>query len=324
MHPPKDVHRPPFLVIDKPWETNRIWAYNSIVENGTHVLLYYHVFADAAQEDPSRLCLAVSSDNGKTFTKPNLGHIKYKGADTNIVFGPSVANFPGFGANCGGGGCEPGAVFIDTNPQAPPEEKFKVMIFGPAHGGGGVWPFTSPDGIRWTIASKSPIYLDSDTQQVPMYLPEQGKYVVYMRSKVLQPGYPNRTCSWCVGQSEVRADGLCKPHCGVGVHAIRAVGRCESASFAGGWAGCAPTNAKNVVFGFDMEDHPCIVSDCEPSALLCSLVQASDLAQCVADRTSISLRRSDTTGSSSCSLQPTCTSPMSSTPTHAAGAAVRY
>jgi len=177
--------------------------------------------------------------------------------------------------------------------------------------------------ISGTVASKSPIYLDSDTQQVPMYLPEQGKYVVYMRSKVLQPGYPNRTCSWCVGQSEVRADGLCKPHCGVGVHAIRAVGRCESASFAGGWAGCAPTNAKNVVFGFDMEDHPCIVSDCEPSALLCSLVQASDLAQRVADRTSISLRRSDTTGSSSYSLLPTCTSPMSSTPTHAAGAAVR-
>ena len=46
------------------------------------------------------------------------------------MFGPEVADFPGFGKVCGGGGGEPGAVFIDSNPEVKPEERFKLMVFG--------------------------------------------------------------------------------------------------------------------------------------------------------------------------------------------------
>jgi hypothetical protein len=245
-------------VVDKPWETNRIWAYNSVVEpNSTHVFLYYHVFT--AAEDPSMLCLAVSTDSGRSFYKPRLGLVSFNGTNesTNIVY--FGLDFPGFGKTCGGGGCEPGAVFIDTNPKTLADEKFKLTVFGPAHGPGGVWPLVSPDGLQWKIASKQPIYLDSDTQQVFMYEPEPkpGKYVVYMRTKVLPVGL-NRTCMFCVGESEARVDGLCKPHCGKGVHAIRGIGRCESQSFSSGWDGCSPQNASNVVFSFDKNDHACV------------------------------------------------------------------
>jgi hypothetical protein len=246
MHPPADQRRRPLIVVDKPCETNRIWAYNLVVENATHVFLYYHVFT-APSEDPSMLCLALSTDLGKRFYKPRLGHVPWSGTDesTNIVYFGSL-EFPGHGFDCGGGGCEPGAVFIDPNPQAAAAERFKLMLFGPAEpiAPGGVWPLVSPDGIRWKVAGAKPIYFDSDSQQVAMWEPSptkpgtSGKYVVYMRTEYLAPSYPNRTCQFCGGEFESRIDGLCKPHCGLGIHAIWAIGRCESKSFTEGWDEC--------------------------------------------------------------------------------------
>ena len=73
MHPihfPADVQ--PVLTATEPWEGNRLGYYNSAVDNGSHVLLYYSTFNTLFQGGMVT-CLAVSSDRGRRFTKPSLG-----------------------------------------------------------------------------------------------------------------------------------------------------------------------------------------------------------------------------------------------------------
>ena len=65
--------RPQLIVSDQPWEDIRFWAYNSLVDNGTHILLYYYVISTG---DPALhpapppgvtqtyTCLAISTDRG--------------------------------------------------------------------------------------------------------------------------------------------------------------------------------------------------------------------------------------------------------------------
>eukprot|EP01044_Picomonas_judraskeda_P028370 COSAG03_NODE_9395_length_723_cov_0.929487_1_plen_105_part_10 len=48
-----------------PWEGGRIIGYNSVVDNGTHVLLYYDAFSvnGPVKDDIARCtCLAISAD----------------------------------------------------------------------------------------------------------------------------------------------------------------------------------------------------------------------------------------------------------------------
>lgn len=65
-------------------------------------------------------CLAVSADDGLTFTKPTLNLVEINGSKANNCIWP-----PG-GAQAARH--EPGTVFIDENPHALRDERYKMIV----------------------------------------------------------------------------------------------------------------------------------------------------------------------------------------------------
>ena len=180
-----------------PWEGGRIIGYNSVVDNGTHVLMYYDAFSVNGQvkHDIQRCtCLAISSDGGKTFTKPRLGLVAFNGSfDNNIVMPRNKTSWSS------------GTVFMDENPEAPPSERYKLIaLWNPAthlrEDDSGTWTFASPDGIHFTPLSTAAVYHGSDTQDVALFDSDLKKYVAFRRLHQPQP----RPCVTCAGRA-VRA-----------------------------------------------------------------------------------------------------------------------
>jgi hypothetical protein len=75
--------------VDRPWE-HHLWFYNSVVDNGTHVAIYYHVYVATVKgedkpgenyQDPyyAATALALSTDGGLSFSKPSLGQVRLNG-----------------------------------------------------------------------------------------------------------------------------------------------------------------------------------------------------------------------------------------------------
>ena len=64
-------------------------------------------------------CLAVSGDDGITFTKPTLGLVEINGSKANNCVWPPGGALAAVH--------EPGTVFLDTNPKAPREERYKMI-----------------------------------------------------------------------------------------------------------------------------------------------------------------------------------------------------
>ena len=94
--------------------------------------------------------LAVSED-GIHFTRPNLGNVVFNGSrENNIIWPLSKTSH------------SPGTVFMDTNPDAPADERFKMIsIWNPStdmkEDDSGSWTMVSPDGIRFRPKSKGPV-----------------------------------------------------------------------------------------------------------------------------------------------------------------------
>jgi len=154
------------LVPDKPWEGHRLCAYNSVFEDQGIFKMYY----DAIDNEGHRwLCLALSTD-GIHWRKPSLGVVDYKGSpDNNIVFPPQAKSH------------EPGCVFIDSNPDCPPEQRYKMVASYEGPGGFGTYVCYSGDGLRWKPLSDKPSFRPSDTGNVAFWDERIGGYVAYVR-----------------------------------------------------------------------------------------------------------------------------------------------
>ncbi len=169
IHPPvKDAR--PVLVPEtgNPWEANRISAGNSVVDDNGEIRIYYDAISPCPFDYDKRkrwLCVAVSKD-GIHFEKPKLGIVPFDNrTDTNIVWPPKLDNSH-----------EPGNVFIDTNPQCPPEERYKLV---------GTWEGKtrmafSADGLHWT-AYPNPSFRNSDTTNAVCFDNLLGCYVGWAR-----------------------------------------------------------------------------------------------------------------------------------------------
>jgi hypothetical protein len=155
------------VVPDRPWEAGGvIFAYNAVLKvNDTDYRIYYDLFTpnrySAWPTHYRFFCVALSRD-GTTYHKPDLGLHTYPGA---VPAGSRHNNIVGR---------QFGAVFLDANPRAPPEQLFK-MITGP-----GATAFGSADGFNWTLISSGHIPF-SDTQSAAFYDPTAHKYSVYYR-----------------------------------------------------------------------------------------------------------------------------------------------
>ncbi len=168
-HPvPRDIA----ITHDAPWEGAGS-GYHSVIKDGDLYRLYHR--GSALGVEDGRLivgkqvyCYAESRD-GITFNKPELGLVEYNGSkDNNIIWdGVGVHNF---------------APFLDTNPDCPPDTRFKALA-GTAEEGG-LFAFKSADGIQWSLMQKDPVVTKGafDSQNLAFWDPTAKVYRAYFRT----------------------------------------------------------------------------------------------------------------------------------------------
>jgi len=137
LHEP--VKREVVLTLDAPWEDALGGYYTAILEDDGTFRLYYRGACPEDRSDRQVSCLAVSPD-GIHFERPKLGLFEHDGSkENNIVWrGDEAHNL---------------APFIDTNPDATPEARYKAV--------GGSWEklygLCSLDGIHWKKMRDEPL-----------------------------------------------------------------------------------------------------------------------------------------------------------------------
>ena len=168
-----------------PWEGSGS-IYHSIFQDGDKYRMYYAgghlaVTPNGVDAGTHGQCLCYAEcDDGIHWRKPNLGLHEYKGSTAN--------NIVMVRQKVGDATSEPGepAVFKDTNPDAPPQARYKALVPGnrlPADHRRGLLAFQSPDGLHWSPMSEKPIVTDGafDSQNLAFWDATQGHYRIYWR-----------------------------------------------------------------------------------------------------------------------------------------------
>jgi len=176
---PKDVA----ITTDAPWEGN-VSAYFTFLQDGDEYRAYYR----GSHYDTERkvvthrevTCVAISND-GIHWSKPKLNLWEFDGSkENNIVW-------DGIGTHCF-------APFLDNNPDCPENERYKAISRGRFVSGDfnvperqkgvvGLYIFTSPDGLQWSLKSMKPVITDGafDSQNIAFWDSNKHKYVCYSR-----------------------------------------------------------------------------------------------------------------------------------------------
>lgn len=164
------------LHFDAPWE-GRFPSYGTVLHDEGRYHLYYRgkpdVGIDGAEDEVT--CYATSGD-GVNWERPAFTMFAAGGATSNnVILDRSWApgNF---------------SPFIDANPAAPAEERFKgVAGLDPD----GLFAYASADGIHWRRLGEGPIMQASvfafDSQNVPFWSAHEGCYVLYFRTWIPHP-----------------------------------------------------------------------------------------------------------------------------------------
>lgn len=176
----RPVRREVVFRTDAPWEGNGS-AYQSLVRDGDKFRMYYrggHHPASIAYETKKNswetLCLAESRD-GIHWTRPVLNLVELEGStENNVVLDANmVRQIEGSPAHT--------AVFLDANPDCPPDERYKLVIVGrKPHG---LYLMTSPDGLRFRLKSDKPLTTTGafDSQNLMFWDPVAKLYREYHR-----------------------------------------------------------------------------------------------------------------------------------------------
>lgn len=166
---------------DAPWEGNAA-AYQSVFQDGNLYRMYYHgghyrsggPSTQTQDEHPWVFCYA-ESDDGIHWRKPELGLCEYAGSKANnIILTPEMlAEFAGDPAHT--------SAFLDTNPNCPPEQKYKIIVVGKKPHG--LYVLASGDGIHFTPLSTQPFVTQGafDSQNLAFWDPALGAYRAYWR-----------------------------------------------------------------------------------------------------------------------------------------------
>jgi len=128
------------LVCDAPWEDN-VAGFLSVLQEGDSVRLYYRAaIPDREHERGQIIALAESTDGGRSFTRPALGLVEFEGSKENNIL------------QIGGPPHVPPA-FLDTNPNCPPEQRYKGLSAEWQK----LYAMCSPDGLRWRSMLPGPV-----------------------------------------------------------------------------------------------------------------------------------------------------------------------
>jgi hypothetical protein len=186
-HSPRD--KGIVMVCDAAWEGNGC-MYPVILRHQDTLRLYYKacntIDKATGQYDAhpeSYACCAVSYDSGKTFVKPDLGIYPFGGnLRNNIILakGGYTKNTDNF------------AVFADTNPSCPQEERFKAIADnGPITDNKReriLCSYKSPDGIHFTYSGEIHRGGMFDSMNCAFWDRQSQQYILYMRD--WREGYP--------------------------------------------------------------------------------------------------------------------------------------
>lgn len=152
-------------------------SYVTIIQDGPIFRRYYRdvrASYDGERFDghPGEFTAYLESRDGVHWNKPVLGQIEVDGTRNNNVI---LAEAPF---------CHNFAPFLDKNPNAAAERRFKALAG--THPGGGLVAWASPDGIHWKKMAENPVITSEDfafdSQNISFWsLPEQC-YVCYFRS----------------------------------------------------------------------------------------------------------------------------------------------
>jgi len=155
------------LHTNRPWEGNTC-CYVTVFEDGGLYRMYYRGSDyDWATDTHTHqvICYAQSQD-GITWHRPELGIWDFNGSKANNIVwrGPGEHNF---------------SPFLDTNPNADPQARYKAI------GGDekGLVIFGSPDAIHWSLLQEEPVITEGlfDSQNLAFYDELRGEYVEYHR-----------------------------------------------------------------------------------------------------------------------------------------------
>ena len=175
LHDP--IKREIVLTTDQPWE-GKTCAYFSAIQDGEKVRLYYRGSSGGSDHSDAQVTCVVESTDGIHFTRPKLGLIEAGGTKENNVIwrGVEAHNF---------------SPFLDTNPKAKPEQRYKALggVKQPGknwHQGetpGGLYAFTSADGIHWEKMKPEPVITKGafDSQNLAFFDTTRDRYVCFSR-----------------------------------------------------------------------------------------------------------------------------------------------
>ncbi|HBJ86004.1 MAG TPA: hypothetical protein DDZ88_19475 [Verrucomicrobiales bacterium] len=164
------------LVCDAPWEGNTS-GYFTLLQDDDLYRCYYrgsHHGEKGGRPSQSGVTCYAESRDGIIWTKPKLGLHEFEGSkDNNITHK--------------GDGCSTFAPFLDTNPNCPPESRYKAL----ATTGDNVerkknpspQAWHSPDGLRWSVMRDKPVITAGsfDSQNTAFFDHELGAYRAYWR-----------------------------------------------------------------------------------------------------------------------------------------------
>lgn len=164
------------LICDAPWEGNTS-GYFTLLQDGDLYRCYYrgsHHGEPGGKPSHSGVTCYAESRDGITWTKPKLGLFEFGGTkDNNITHM--------------GDGCGTFAPFLDTNPNCPPESRYKALATmgndverkkNPA-----LQAYHSADGLRWKLMREKPVITTGsfDSQNTAFFDHELGAYRAYWR-----------------------------------------------------------------------------------------------------------------------------------------------
>ncbi|MCL2117751.1 MAG: hypothetical protein FWH27_04895 [Planctomycetaceae bacterium] len=173
------LHEPVFRDVsfkfDLPWEGLYCGYVTMIHDNGKYRAYYRGGPTKGGDGDTSEALCVAFSDDGIHWTKPKLGLAERDGSKENNIV---MTGIPHLMHNF--------APMIDDRPGVPVEERYKALS-GTLHSGG-LFAFSSPDGLVWKKMSEQPVLgkLDQyayayDSQNVPLWSPSEQCYVACFR-----------------------------------------------------------------------------------------------------------------------------------------------
>ena len=168
---PKEV----VFVFDAPWEGLES-GYVTLLKDNHEFRMYYRGGGELTQE---QTCVAISND-GIVWHRPELNLFEFNGSKTNNIVWISDRKSYGEAHNF--------TPFIDQNPKALPEERYKAvgLYIYPDETGNRrkmLVGFVSPDGLHWKRVSQGPIFSEGafDSQNIVYWDTIRQSYVCYFR-----------------------------------------------------------------------------------------------------------------------------------------------